>query len=136
MTHYFFGEARVFAWMLRTGDRIAWDYPEWVRDPVPVYSPELLGEAIAAHVPEGETAAVATHQPLETLAVPGRRLERFPVGPEPAQLPNGDARYVVFAKDTLGWLEYEQTDLQDVLESRHRGLLRDGGVAAIYELNG
>ena len=134
--HYFFGGARVYAWMGRVGDRIPWDYPEWVRDPVPVYSPELLSEAIAAGVPEGETALVAAHQPLDTLPVPGRRLLPFPVGSEPAQLPNGDARYLVFAKETLGWLEHEQTALQDVLESEHRAVLRDGAVAAIYELSG
>jgi ectoine hydroxylase-related dioxygenase (phytanoyl-CoA dioxygenase family) len=133
--HYFFGDARVFAWMSRVGDRIHWDYPEWVRDPVPVYSPQLLGEAIAANVPAGEAALVATHQPLDALPVEGRRLAAFPVGSEPAQLPNGEARYLVFAKETLGWLEHEQTELQDVLESRHRPLLRDGAVAAIYELS-
>ncbi len=134
--HYFFGGARVFAWMSRVGDRIAWNYPEWVRDPVPVYSPQLLTEAITDNVPEGATALVAANQPLDQLPVTGRRLEPFPVGPEPAQLPNGDARYLVFAKETLGWLEHEQTALQDELEARHRALLRDGGVAVIYELSG
>jgi hypothetical protein len=140
VTHYFFEGTRAYTPMDRVGDRIPWDYPEWIREPVPVYSPALLAEAIDAHVPAGEAVLVSSAQPVESLPLEGRPLVPFAAaGQDPAaslqdmRAAHG-ARYVAFAKERLWSLAHEHTDFQDMLEDRHRPVLRDGAVAAIYEL--
>jgi hypothetical protein len=150
VTHYFFEGARVFTPMLTENGRNRWDYPEWVRDPVPRYSPELLRETVRNQVTPGACVLIATGGDAGLLDIDGVQASHFPQGDDGAfdgrPLGGGDlveqlerlraegAQFIVFPKDRLLWLEHEQPELQDVLETRHRAVLRDGAVAAVYAL--
>jgi ectoine hydroxylase-related dioxygenase (phytanoyl-CoA dioxygenase family) len=141
VTHYFFeGADRVYTPMLVEDDHIYWNYPVWIRDPVPRYSLEDLNGAIGEHVPVGTHVVIASND--EDVALEGRRISRF----SPYELDDADAvvlltelreqgaEYIVFPRDTLGVLEWKLPSLQDELERRHRSVLRDGAVCAIYAL--
>ena len=150
VTHYFFEGSRVFTPMLTENGRNRWDYPEWVREPVPRYSPELLRERVKSHVPAGARVLVASGGDDGLLEIDGVQASHFPQAEggsfDPRVLQGGElvemlerlhadgAQFIVFPKDRLLWLEHQRPELQDLLETRHRAVLRDGAVAAIYSL--
>jgi hypothetical protein len=142
VSHYFFeGADRVYTPMLVEEGHIYWNYPEWVRDPVPTYAPEDLYGAIAEHVPAGASAAIATHgedPPLEDREF--SRFSLYDVEDEEsddllAKLKDEGADYVVFPREVLGHLEWNTPSLQEALERGSQSLFRDGAVGAIYRLS-
>jgi ectoine hydroxylase-related dioxygenase (phytanoyl-CoA dioxygenase family) len=149
VTHYFFGGCRVYTPMHVEGEHIFWDYPEWIRDPVPVYGPDLLKETVREHTPTGSSILAVTPDGEPLLELEDRNVQAFPdyeAGAPGQALTDTDwlnqlrdarargAEYVVFPKPNLWQLEWRLPSLQDELEFRGEGLLRDGCVAAIYRL--
>jgi ectoine hydroxylase-related dioxygenase (phytanoyl-CoA dioxygenase family) len=150
VTHYFFEGCRVYTPLHTEGDHIYWDYPEWIRDPVPIFSVGLVHDAIKEHVPAGSNILVSTGGDDEMLGVEGRNAAHFPQHEDGSfyheeisdveavdmlrKLQQQGAEYIAFPKYMLWELEFKMLALQDELENKHRGLLRDGNVAAIYQL--
>jgi len=146
VTHYFFEGCRVFTPLHSEGDHNFWYYPEWIRDPVPVYSPDLLRKTIESYVPEGSHIAFLSGGELPELSA--RSMSRFPVDetgrftrmPDDRAidmlegLRSQGARFMVVPKEHLGFLVYAMPGLQDHIEDRYTSLLRDGAVCAIYSL--
>ncbi len=148
VTHYFFEGCRVFTPLHTDDGHNYWNYPEWIRDPVPAYSPQLLRETITTHVPEGSKVLFySAGVPLPDLD--GRHISHFPANedgkfvPPPRDEASVDlleqARsegfdFVVFPKEHLTFLEYGLPPLQRYLEDRYTAILRDGAVCAIYAL--
>jgi phytanoyl-CoA dioxygenase PhyH len=149
VTHYFFEGCRVYTPMHSEGRHNYWTYPEWIRDPVPVYSPEMLAETVAEHVPAGSAAGFFSAGG-ELPAVEGRSISHFPHDGDGNFRPgmqDGDeaiqalesARsdgvdFLVIPKEHLVYLAYGLPALQEHLEDRSRPVLRDGAVCAIYAL--
>jgi hypothetical protein len=149
VTHYFFEGCRVYTPMHVEQGHVYWDYPEWIRDPVPEYSPAAIYEAIREQVPAGSYLLVVSWDERELLALDDYRAEEFPgllngansyniAGEEAVQMLEvrraEGARFLVVPKPSLGWLEHAQPLLQEWLETPDRGVLRDGSICAIYSL--
>ena len=149
VTHYFFEGLRVYTPLRSEGDHIYWEYPEWIRDPVPEYNTDTLAEVIRAHVPADAPGLVATGGYFDPAGLEGLDVEHFPKDADGAPVELGDeeslaelerrradgARYIVFPKEQLWSLEYEYPTLQDALEKKYRAALRDGCFGAIYLLD-
>ena len=149
MTHYFFEGLRVYTPLLTEGDHIYWEYPEWIRNPVPEYSVETLAGVIREHVPADAPGLVATGGYFDPAQLEGLNVQHFPQGPDGAPAKLGDeeslaelerqreqgVRYIVFPKEQLWSLEYEYPELQDTLERKYSAALRDGCFGAIYVLD-
>jgi ectoine hydroxylase-related dioxygenase (phytanoyl-CoA dioxygenase family) len=139
VTHYFFEGCRVYTPMRNDGDHIFWDYPVWIRDPVPEFSAAALLEAVDRHVPEGATVVMAGAVPDESLDVASRRVKRFPRSGGAAErleeLRAAGANYLVFPATELGYLENQVPEFQAYIEDRYPSVLRDGAVGAIYVLD-
>ena len=146
VTHYFFEGTRVFTPLHTEGNHNYWYYPEWIRDPVPVYSADTLRDTIAAHVPEDSDVLVLTNRELPQ--VEGRSMSHFPRN-ENGQfinMPDDDAighlenlrtegaQYLVIPKELLEFLVYGMPALQEYVEDRYAPVIRDGTVCAIYAL--
>jgi hypothetical protein len=149
VTHYFFEGCRVYTPMHVEGGHVYWEYPEWIRDPVPSYSPASVHAAIRQHVPEGSTVLVAANQSDELM-----NLDRYDVvlftandnGVPWTEVGDSDAlealetlrgrgaEYIIFPKPELPRLEWGFPELQEHLENRCQGLLRDGAIGALYAL--
>jgi hypothetical protein len=152
VTHYFFEGCRVYTPMRNEGDHIFWDYPTWIRDPVPEeFSTAALLEAVDRHVPAGATVVIAGAVTDARLDAAGARVKRFPRADQaqplwalPSQpeaveqleaLRAAGARYLVLPAAELGYLENEMPQLQEHIEDRYSSVLRDGAVGAIYALD-
>jgi ectoine hydroxylase-related dioxygenase (phytanoyl-CoA dioxygenase family) len=144
VTHYFFEGCRHYSPVRTEGDRIFWDYLDWVRDPPITYGIEAVHEAISHHAPSGAKGVVTTHGPEDPLLkLDGFELGQFDAGlteDEPAlaeleRVRSEGATFLVIPKPLLWWVENQVPALQHRLEFTHRALLRDGGVCAIYALD-
>ena len=152
VTHYFFEGCRVYTPMRNDGDHIFWDYPTWIRDPVPEeFSTAALLEAVDRHVPDGATVVMAGAVTDPSLDAAGARVRRFPRAEAAAPLwalesqreaverlealRAAGASYIVFPAAELGYLENEMPELQGHIEERYTSVLRDGAVGAIYALD-
>jgi Phytanoyl-CoA dioxygenase (PhyH) len=141
VTHYFFEGTRVYTPLHSVGEHVHWDYPEWIRDPVPEFSLAFLQETIGANVPAGATLVVASEADPELLQLEDYEVRELPQlkDPEAGQflerLHGEGAEYAVFPKPSLIPLEWRTPGLQELLENNHRAVMRDGAVAAIYALN-
>jgi ectoine hydroxylase-related dioxygenase (phytanoyl-CoA dioxygenase family) len=141
VTHYFFeGADRVYTPMLIENNHVYYWYPEWIRDPVPIYSTESLRRAIEEHVPAGAHVLLFSEDD-EELTLADREVGRLDAEPDDSEAANLLSRlqkegveYIVFPKAKLGVLERQLPSLQDELEAGHRSILRDGAVCAIYAL--
>jgi ectoine hydroxylase-related dioxygenase (phytanoyl-CoA dioxygenase family) len=149
VTHYFFEGCRVYTPMNVEDGHIYWDYPEWIRDPVPEYSAASLQTAVREHIPPGAHVLIAEAGTPDALAIEGYRSEPFPQRPDGAGavdveeaeavemlegLRDRGARFLIVAKPRLAWLKRAQPRLQDHLETRYRRLFADGSTCAIYAL--
>jgi ectoine hydroxylase-related dioxygenase (phytanoyl-CoA dioxygenase family) len=143
VTHYFFEGCRVFTPLHSEGAHNYWEYPEWIRDPVPEYNGATLANVIREHVDENARTLFFTGAvPFEDEWLASFGAERFGQGLDDAaalealraEQSNG-ARYIVFPKEQLWHLEWTYPQLQDYLELECRPLLRDGIFAAIYALD-
>ena len=149
VTHYFLEGCRVFTPLHTEGDHNFWNYPEWIRDPVPTYSPDLLRDTIEAHVPAGSNVIVLA-QGNELPELAGRATSHFPQDeqgnfvhlPDDAkriehleELRAQGAQFLVVPKQQLGFLEYGMPALQEHLEDRYTAVVRDGAVCALYPLD-
>ena len=143
VTHYFFEGCRVYTPLHSEGGHNYWEYPEWIRDPVPEYNGATLAAAIREHVDEG--ARVLVFNGAMQFDDAWLRLfngERFGEGLDDAGALEAlkseqarGARYIVFPKEQLWHLEWKFPQLQDYLELENRALLRDGMFAAIFALD-
>jgi ectoine hydroxylase-related dioxygenase (phytanoyl-CoA dioxygenase family) len=149
VTHYFFEGCRVYTPMRVDQGHIYWDYPEWIRDPVPQYSAGTVHDAIREHVPGGSHVLIVNWDDEVLLDVDGYRAEQFPSGEDGGNYYSvageeavrmlearraAGARFLVVPKPSLGWLQLAQPELQEWLETPDRGVLRDGSICAIYSL--
>jgi ectoine hydroxylase-related dioxygenase (phytanoyl-CoA dioxygenase family) len=150
VTHYFFEGCRVYTPMHVEGDHIYWDYPQWIRDPVPEYNAETLKEAVSENVPSGANVLIASNGDEALLDVDDRNASHFPRYEDgrfyDQELTDGEwvemlrqerdrgAGYVVFPWPMLWLLKWKLPALQDELEYENEGVLRDGSIAAIYRL--
>jgi ectoine hydroxylase-related dioxygenase (phytanoyl-CoA dioxygenase family) len=146
VTHYFFEGCRVYTPLHTENGHNFWYYPEWIRDPVPVYSPEFLRRSIAATVPEGADVLVLSNGELPH--VESRSMSYFPRGENGAftHLPDDQAiemledlrsqgaRFIVVPKEHLEQLVYGMPSLQEYIEDHFTPVMRDGAVCAIYAL--
>lgn len=150
VTHYFFEGCRHFTPMAIEHDHVFWNYPEWIRDPLPDGSMEALENVVKTNVPAGSTMLVVSpgYEPL--LRLPDRCALPFPQDEIGSQLPlsrvgeeaveqlerlrASGAQYAVFPKAHLSWLEYQAPELQERLEADTRAIMRDGAYCAIYAL--
>ena len=130
--------------------KVFYDYPTWVREPVPGDTPDELHEAIRERVPAGATLLMATNQPA-VASIEGYDARPFPIAPDgsfrgqPAEGAEvvrelereheAGARYVVFPKLQLWALQYPLEDLQQHLESTYSSVLRDGALGVVFELD-
>jgi hypothetical protein len=151
VTHYFFEGCRYHTPMVATGERIHWIYPEWIRDPPPEDTVATIQDAVGAFVEPGETVLIASSGYEGLLEMEGLRARHFPRAPDGTHLNWKEvsddavdhlermraegARYLVFPKKQLWWLEWHLPELQDHLETRYRAVLRDGGVCVMYALD-
>jgi phytanoyl-CoA dioxygenase PhyH len=149
VTHYFFEDTRVFTPMRNEGSHIYYDYPEWIRDPVPSYTPAAVHSAVEGVVPEDATVIMVTrdepallelarntlHLPIATDgSLEGRQPDEYDQVAELQRLRDEQgAGYVVLPKTHLWALEFRMTALQEHLENEHRCVLRDGAYCAVYE---
>jgi ectoine hydroxylase-related dioxygenase (phytanoyl-CoA dioxygenase family) len=147
VTHYFFEGCRVYTPLHTQGGHNFWYYPEWIRDPVPVYSQQTLEETVAANIPEG--ARVLFMSDRELPGAGDRAMSPFPqndagqfahVPDEHAirsleELRSLGARFLVVPKEQLQFLVYSMPTLQEHIEERYTPLVRDGSVCAIYALS-
>jgi hypothetical protein len=149
VSHYFFEGCRVYTPLRNEGDHIFWDYPFWVRDPVPEYSTDLVHDTIKEYVPAGAKVLIATtEEDDELLDANGFQAGRFPGwqaewGPdahggervkELERLRGEGFEYIVFPRQELSALQNWLREFQEHLETRYKGLLRDGYTCAVYAL--
>jgi ectoine hydroxylase-related dioxygenase (phytanoyl-CoA dioxygenase family) len=149
VTHYFFeGFNRVYTPTRTEGDHVFWDYPSWIRDPLPPYSTELVHDTIREHVEPGARVLISISEEEDLLEAEGFQAIRFPGAhiewrddpsgservEELERLRAEGAQYIVFPRRELPALQNGFPDLQEHLESRCCGLLRDGYTCAIYAL--
>ena len=75
------------------GDHIAWDYPEWVRDPVLEYSDAAVRELVQHNVPAGSSVLVMSVGNEELVRMDGVQAAHFPQNDEGTYLGHelGDA---------------------------------------------
>jgi ectoine hydroxylase-related dioxygenase (phytanoyl-CoA dioxygenase family) len=151
VTHYFFEGCRQYMPMRVEGDHVYWDYPEWVRDPPVLDTVDAIHAAIDANVPDGVTLGIASDGYEGLLELDGRDALPFPqaedgtpvfhrdIDDDPVHylelLKDKGARYIVFPKKFLWWLEFAAPELQAYLENRCRAVLRDGSVCVIWALD-
>jgi hypothetical protein len=147
VTHYFFEGCRVFTPLHTQDGHNFWYYPEWIRDPVPAYSPETLEKTIESHVPSGSDVLFLSNGPSPQLE--GCRVSPFPRNEEGyfAHLPEDEAielierlrsngaGFLVIPKEHLNFFAYGMPKLQQHIEERYTPLVRDGSVCAIYALS-
>jgi hypothetical protein len=147
VTHYLF-DRRPYVqpmWDQPGGQR--WNYPEWVRDPPPVYTPEVLRDAIASTAPPGSTVLVVSDE--EAAAdLDDRRALPFPPpkgGSSEEQegaigrlekLREEGAEFIVFPKNELLPLKSSWSGLQNHLERNYRAAHCDGSICVVYALRG
>ena len=150
VTHYFFEGCRVYTPLHTEDGHNYWNYPEWIRDPVPVYSPAMLSETIAEHTSPGSRVLFFSAG-MELPSVEGRTLGHFPQDGEGnfvGGLQDGSGAveafevmrskgfdFFVIPKEHLIYVEYTFPALQAHLEKRCTAVLRDGAVCAIYALS-
>jgi ectoine hydroxylase-related dioxygenase (phytanoyl-CoA dioxygenase family) len=150
VTHYYFEGCRYYPPMLAEPDHVMWEYPEWIRDPVPEGSREEIKGAIQAATPPGSTVLIAGADPA-LMELEGRRAEPFPQNSEGAAVAiaefDGDlvahlaalqskgAEFIAFPKWLLGWLQWDAQSLQSNVELERRAVLRDGAYGAVYALD-
>lgn len=150
VTHYFFeGAYRTYTPTRTEGEHIYWNYPSWIRDPLPEYSINLVHETIREHVPPGAKLLITISDDEGFLEIDGFEAVQFPgvfavwrsdpTGMERAKelerMREKGAQFIVFPRSELGGLQNNFPHLQSHLENRYRGLLRDGYVCAIYQLD-
>ena len=157
VTHYYFeGDDLRVAWPLgKEGDRMAFTYPAWISWDAPKrVTPEVVRESVEAHVPPGATVLLDTGGWNDLLDVGDRTAWPFPqrdghyvpgheISGEQAidaleQLKEEGASYLVVpggAPITVLAARHFR-DLQNHLESRYSTVLRDGGRAVIFKLDG
>ena len=121
-------------------------------DPAYERSIVRLREAVAEHVPASETVLVVSRGDDELLHLDGRPARHFPqdeaggwAGHHPAdgaeavrqlrEARTRGGRFLVFPDTGLWWLEHYE-DLRAYLDEHARGLVREPGVGAIFELDG
>jgi hypothetical protein len=149
VTHYFFEGTRVYTPMHVEDGHVYWDYPAWIRDPVPEYSAAAVAEAVGRHVPAGAQVAVVAHGGEEPVELAGYPTEPYPQHPDGTRAPDvedADAvamleglrergvRFLVVPKPSLVWLEWAKPSLQELLETSYRAVFTDGSLCAIYSL--
>jgi hypothetical protein len=149
VNHYFFeGFNRVHTPVRTEGDHVFWDYPSWIRDPLPPYSTGLVHDTIREHVEGGARVLISISEEEDLLEAEGFQAIRFPGAhvawrddpsgiervKELERLRAEGARYIVFPRRELPALQNGFPELQSHLESSCRGLLRDGYTCAIYAL--
>jgi hypothetical protein len=149
VSHYFFeGFNRVHTPVRTEGDHVFWDYPSWIRNPLPPYSTSLVHDTIRDHVEPGSRVLISISEEEDLLEADGFEAVRFPGAHVPwrddptgaeriaelERLRGEGARYIVFPRRELPALQNGFPDLQEHLEGRYRGLLRDGYTCAIYAL--
>lgn len=150
VSHYFFeGFNRVHTPVRTEGDHVFWDYPSWIRDPLPPYSTDLVHDTIREHIGHGARVLISISEEEDLLEAEGFDAVRFPGAHVPwRDDPTGServdelerqraegARYIVFPRRELPALQNGFPELQQHLETRYRGLLRDGYTCAIYALD-
>jgi hypothetical protein len=148
VTHYFFEGCRVYTPMHVEKGHVYWQYPEWIREQVPEYSAAAVHDTVREHVPAGSSVLIAASDGDELMAMEGYETSSFP-GSEGSRweevsdpvaiealeaLRDRGARYLVFPKPTLERLAWGMPELQEHLESRYQGVLRDGSICALYAL--
>jgi hypothetical protein len=127
---------------------VYWQYPEWIRDPVPEYSVAAVHDTVRAHVPAGSSVLVVADEGDELMEMEGYETSPFPGSEGPGweeidetgaiealeALRERGARFIVFPQWTLQRLAWGLPSMQERLESRYQGLLRDGSICALYAL--
>ena len=59
VTHYYFEGCRHYSPLRTEGKHVYWRYPEWIREPPPAKSMDVLREVVVRNVPAGATALVS-----------------------------------------------------------------------------
>ena len=149
VSHYLFAGSRLHRPLWSEQGRVYWDYPVWVRDEPPAFSPRALQETVAANVPAGSKVLVVTRgdsslgdAPVDSSAFPqdegGNPLPR-PIsgvgGVEMLErLRGAGAEYMVVPPDGVGMLQVRMPEVQQVLEKEYPPIFVDGAICAIYDL--
>ena len=150
VTHYYFEGCRHYSPLNTEGDHIYWRYPEWIREPPPDTSMEVLKGVVEEHVPAGAVLLVASPGYEQLLDLDARTSWAFPQDESGSQLQLDElgagavaqleemrskgAEYAVFPQDQLWWLEHKAPELQEHLENNYPGIFRDGAYCAVYHL--
>ena len=151
VTHYFFEGCRVYTPLRMEGDHVFWEYPVWIRDPVPEYSEAAVRDLVQGNVPAGASVLVMSVGNEELVEWTAVQAAHFPQNDEGAYLGHelGDAEaleelerlhqagaeYFVVPAPQLPGLTNTLRVLQDRLENHYHGIVRDGAYCAIYALD-
>ena len=141
VSHYLFEDVRLHRPIWSEGDLVHWDYPVWVRDEVPEFSPGAFRDVVATQLPPDSSVAVFTTN-AELVDLPGLRAEAFPLaehtGREAVEhldrMRSDGTEYMVVPPHGFWTLQNEQPVLQQALEVQHRPIFIDGAFCAIYDL--
>ena len=151
VTHYLFEGCRFKRPIWSEGDRTWWDYPMWIRDPVPDLSVAAVRSAFESSTPAGSTVVVMTKNP-SLVQLEGRHGVQLSVEPTDGSLddrPLGEwdpvaevreqrangARYLAIPATHIWALQYRMPELQHELErDGDRATLRDGAYGVVFEL--
>jgi ectoine hydroxylase-related dioxygenase (phytanoyl-CoA dioxygenase family) len=149
VTHYLFEGSRLRRPLWTEGELVYWDYPVWVRDEPPSFSPRALQHVVAANVPAGAKVLVVTRGdhtlgdvPVDSEPFPqddgGNPLQHPISGAEGVamleRLRGEGAEYVVVPQDGMGMLQVKMPEVQQVLERQSHPMFVDGSTCAIYDL--
>jgi ectoine hydroxylase-related dioxygenase (phytanoyl-CoA dioxygenase family) len=151
VTHYLFEDCRFTRPIWAEGDRNWWDYPTWIREPVPDLSRAAVKRAFEASTLPGSTVLVMTNDP-ELPHLDGRQGIQLSVDPsdgshdgqavgewDPVTEVRGyqeaGARYLAIANTHIWALQYTMPELAQQLEQNgDRATLRDGAYGVVFEL--